>query len=65
MDTQCPFRSFSPGAAIWALACQIEAFFVSPQARTALMSAIVVFYSVLSAWEFYCVTRPATVAKGR
>jgi hypothetical protein len=34
------------GAAIWLLAWQIEAFFASPQARTALMSAIVVFYSV-------------------
>jgi diguanylate cyclase (GGDEF)-like protein len=41
------------GAAIWLLACQIEAFFASPQARTALMSAIVVLYSVLSAWEFW------------
>jgi diguanylate cyclase (GGDEF)-like protein len=41
------------GAAIWLLACHIEAFFASPQARTALMSAIIVLYSVLSAWEFW------------
>jgi diguanylate cyclase (GGDEF)-like protein len=41
------------GAAIWLSACQSEAFFTSPQARTALMSAIVVCYTLLSAWEFW------------
>jgi diguanylate cyclase (GGDEF)-like protein len=41
------------GAATWLLACQSEAFFTSPQARTALMSAIVVSYTLLSAWEFW------------
>jgi diguanylate cyclase (GGDEF)-like protein len=41
------------GAVIWIVACHIEAFFTSPQARTALMSAIVVSYSLLSAWELW------------
>jgi diguanylate cyclase (GGDEF)-like protein len=41
------------GAVIWLVACHIEAFFTSPQARTALMSAIVVSYSLLSAWELW------------
>jgi diguanylate cyclase (GGDEF)-like protein len=41
------------GAAIWLLACQVDAFFVSPWARAGLMSAIIVAYSVLSAWEFW------------
>jgi hypothetical protein len=36
------------GAVIWLVACHIEAFFTSPQARTALMSAVVVSYSLLS-----------------
>ena len=36
------------GAVIWLAACRIEAFFTSPQARTALMSAVVVSYSLLS-----------------
>jgi diguanylate cyclase (GGDEF)-like protein len=41
------------GAAIWLVACHIEAFFTSLQARTALMSALVVSYSLLSAWELW------------
>jgi diguanylate cyclase (GGDEF)-like protein len=41
------------GAVIWLVACHIEAFFTSPQARTALMSAVVVSYSMLSAWELW------------
>jgi diguanylate cyclase (GGDEF)-like protein len=40
------------GTAIWLLACHSEAFFTSPQARTVLMSTIVVSYTLLSAWEF-------------
>jgi hypothetical protein len=41
------------GAVIWLAACRIEAFFTSPQARTALMSVVVVSYSLLSAWELW------------
>ena len=41
------------GAVIWLLACQVEAFFATPQARVALMSAIVFVYSAFSAWEFW------------
>jgi diguanylate cyclase (GGDEF)-like protein len=41
------------GAVIWLVACNIEAFFTSPQARTALMSAIVASYSLFSAWELW------------
>jgi diguanylate cyclase (GGDEF)-like protein len=41
------------GAAIWLLACQVEEFFATPQARVALMSAIVFVYSAFSAWEFW------------
>jgi diguanylate cyclase (GGDEF)-like protein len=38
---------------IWLAACHIDAFFRSPQARTALMSLVVVSYSLLSAWELW------------
>ena len=41
------------GAVIWLVACHFEAFFASLQARTALMSAIIVSYSLLSAWELW------------
>jgi diguanylate cyclase (GGDEF)-like protein len=41
------------GAVIWLLACQIESFFAAPIARAALMSAIVITYSGLSAWELW------------
>jgi diguanylate cyclase (GGDEF)-like protein len=41
------------GALIWLLACQFEAFYAAPQARIALMSAIVTAYSALCAWEFW------------
>jgi diguanylate cyclase (GGDEF)-like protein len=41
------------GAVIWLLACQIESFFAAPIARAALMSAIVITYSSLSAWELW------------
>jgi diguanylate cyclase (GGDEF)-like protein len=41
------------GAVIWLAACHIEAFFTSPQARTVLMSAVVVSYSLLSVWELW------------
>jgi diguanylate cyclase (GGDEF)-like protein len=41
------------GAAVWLLACQIGAFYAAPIARTALMAAIVVTYSGLSAWELW------------
>src|ERR1700760_2687376 len=41
------------GAVIWLVACHIQAFFTSLQARAALMSAIVVSYSVLAAWELW------------
>ena len=49
--TSVPFML--AGAAIWLVACQFELFFATPMARTALMSAIVVVYSVLSAWELW------------
>src|SRR5262245_50905847 len=41
------------GAGIWLLACQIEPFYATPTARAALMSAIVIAYSGLSAWELW------------
>jgi diguanylate cyclase (GGDEF)-like protein len=41
------------GAVIWLVACHFEAFFASSQARTALMSAVVASYSLLSAWELW------------
>ena len=41
------------GAAIWLLACLIETFYSAPLARAGLMSAIVVVYSALSAWELW------------
>ena len=41
------------GAVIWLLACQIGGFSSSPGARVALISAIIVAYSVLCAWEFW------------
>jgi diguanylate cyclase (GGDEF)-like protein len=39
------------GAVIWLAACNVEAIFTAPRARTALMSAIIVSYSLISAWE--------------
>jgi diguanylate cyclase (GGDEF)-like protein len=41
------------GTLVWLVACQFEAFYDSQSARFALMSAIVVTYSVLSAVEFW------------
>jgi diguanylate cyclase (GGDEF)-like protein len=41
------------GALIWIVACHFDWFFNTLQARVALMSGIVVVYSVLSAWEFW------------
>jgi len=41
------------GATVWLVACQFQAFYVSPVARTSLMAAIVITYSVLSAWELW------------
>jgi diguanylate cyclase (GGDEF)-like protein len=41
------------GAIIWVAACQFEAFFGAPLARVVLMSAIIVAYSLLTAWEFW------------
>jgi diguanylate cyclase (GGDEF)-like protein len=41
------------GTLVWLVACQFEAFYNSQSARMALMSAIVVAYSVLSAAEFW------------
>jgi diguanylate cyclase (GGDEF)-like protein len=41
------------GAVIWLAACHIEAFYTSPQARTVLMSTVVVSYSLLSVWELW------------
>ena len=41
------------GAVIWLLACQIGSFSNSPGPRAALISAIIVAYSVLCAWEFW------------
>jgi diguanylate cyclase (GGDEF)-like protein len=41
------------GAMIWLAACHIEAFYTSPHARTVLMSAVVVSYSLLSVWELW------------
>jgi hypothetical protein len=41
------------GGVIWLVACHIPAFFISLQARAALMSAIVVYYSLLAAWELW------------
>ncbi len=51
------------GAVIWVLACQVEAFFTAPYARAALMSAIVVAYSVLSAWGFWRVRDEALMSR--
>jgi len=48
-----PMLPVLAGAAIWLLACQSKAFFDSQYARTALMSAVIVTYSVLTAWEFW------------
>src|SRR5262249_30877990 len=41
------------GAAFGLLACQFEPFFASPEARTVLMSAIIVCYALASAWELW------------
>ncbi len=41
------------GAIVWLLACQVEAFYAAPIARTSLMAAIVIAYSGLSAWELW------------
>jgi len=41
------------GTVIWVLACQIDVFLATPSARAALMSAIIVSYSALTAWEFW------------
>jgi hypothetical protein len=48
-----PMTLVFAGGAVWLLACHFEAFFLSPQARTALMAAIIACYSVLSAWQFW------------
>jgi hypothetical protein len=41
------------GAVIWLASCNIEAIFAAPRARTALMSAVIVSYSLVSAWELW------------
>jgi diguanylate cyclase (GGDEF)-like protein len=41
------------GTLVWLAACQFEAFYGSPLARAALMSAIIVAYTVLCAVEFW------------
>ena len=41
------------GAVIWLAACQIGGFSNNPGARAALISAIIVAYSILCAWEFW------------
>jgi diguanylate cyclase (GGDEF)-like protein len=41
------------GAVIWLLACQVESCVAAPRARIALMSAIIIAYSLLSAWELW------------
>src|SRR5262245_12782951 len=41
------------GTLVWLVACQFEAFYASQSVRLALMSAIVVAYSFLSAVEFW------------
>ncbi len=41
------------GAVIWLLACQVAPIYGAPAARAAVMSAIIIVYSVLSAWEFW------------
>jgi diguanylate cyclase (GGDEF)-like protein len=41
------------GTLVWLVACQFEAFYFAPKARAALMSAIIVAYSVMSAAEFW------------
>lgn len=47
------------GAVAWIIACQNEWFFETPQARVALMSTIIVTYSLSSAWEFWQASREA------
>jgi diguanylate cyclase (GGDEF)-like protein len=41
------------GVALWLIACASETVYGSPPARAAVIAAIVVGYSLLSAWEFY------------
>lgn len=41
------------GAAIWLLACQIDAFYAVPRARVALMAAIVASYTLLNVLELW------------
>ena len=41
------------GAVIWLLACQVGGFSSSPGPRATLISAIIVTYSILCAWEFW------------
>lgn len=41
------------GAVTWLAACQIGGFSNNPGARAALISAIIVAYSILCAWEFW------------
>ncbi len=47
------FAIMGAGAGAWLLACQNQLFYATPSARVALMSAILVLYSGLSAWEFW------------
>ena len=51
------------GAVIWLLACQIEAFYVTPKARVMLMALIVVFYTVLSVTEFWRAREPGLMSR--
>jgi diguanylate cyclase (GGDEF)-like protein len=48
-----PVPAVLGGAALWLLACQFEPFVASPEARTVLMSAVIVFYSLASACELW------------
>lgn len=41
------------GAAIWLVACQIDAFYATPRARVALMATIVASYTLLNVTEFW------------
>jgi diguanylate cyclase (GGDEF)-like protein len=52
-DRRTPVSLILAGALVWLVACQVEAFYASPQARATLMAAVVVGYTVLCAFEFW------------
>jgi diguanylate cyclase (GGDEF)-like protein len=52
-DHSTPVPLTLAGSLVWLIACQFEAFYAAPAARAALMSTIVVVYSVMAAVEFW------------